>query len=95
MGVTCRVAPAEHKYICTREVTVTDEEITNILTQENEEFKAFFEEHSSLKAKLAEIKEKVHLTPEEELEKKDMQKLKLAKKDKMAEMVREYKQAHA
>ncbi len=74
---------------------MTDDEITKILTEENEEFKEFSLEHTRLKEKLAEFNAKVHLTPEEELEKKDIQKLKLAKKDKMAEMVRDYKQAHA
>jgi len=73
---------------------VTDEEIAKVLAEENDEYKAIGDEHRNLKDKLGEFKSKVYLTPEEELEKKNFQKLKLAKKDRMAEMIREYKQAH-
>lgn len=73
---------------------MTDEEIAKVLAEENEEFRATEEEHRNLKALLNDIQSKVYLTPEEELEKKRLQKLKLAKKDRMAEMVREYKQAN-
>lgn len=73
---------------------MTDEEIAKVLAGENEEFKVVGEEHSNLKALLHEFQSKVYLTPEEELEKKRLQKLKLAKKDRMAEMIREYKQAN-
>jgi len=38
--------------------------------------------------------QKVYLTPEEDLERKKMAKQKLHLKDKMAEMVRNYKKAH-
>jgi uncharacterized protein YdcH (DUF465 family) len=37
----------------------------------------------------------VYLTPEEEIERKRMQKLKLAAKDRMMEMVRRYKVGQA
>jgi hypothetical protein len=73
---------------------VTDDEIAKVLAKENEEYKAAGEEHRNLKALLIEFQSKVYLTPEEELEKKRLQKLKLAKKDKMAALIREYKQAH-
>jgi len=46
-----------------------------------------------LDVQLLEIDKKVYLTPEEELERKKMQKQKLLKKDLMAEMIREFKQA--
>jgi len=44
---------------------------------------------------LAEIDKKVHFTPEEEVERKRIQKLKLVKKDRMAEIIREYKKSHS
>ncbi|KKK71012.1 hypothetical protein LCGC14_2918200, partial [marine sediment metagenome] len=48
-----------------------------------------------LKAKLAELKSKVYLTPEEGIEKKNIQKLKLAKKDRMAALISDYRKSHA
>lgn len=68
-----------------------EQEVVDHLKKENEEFRKLFEEHHSLEGILAEIDKKLHLTPEEEIERKRMQKLKLAKKDKMAEFIRVFK----
>ncbi len=68
-----------------------EEEIIEILKRENEEFRKLYEEHRHLDALLDDMNKKPYLTPEEEIEKKRMQKEKLYKKDKMAEMIREYK----
>ena len=38
---------------------------------------------------------KVYLTPEEEIERKRIQKLKLSRKDRMAELIRDYKKNHS
>lgn len=72
-----------------------EQEIAEILLKENEEYKKLGDEHKSLKEALAEIDRKVHLTPEEEVERKRIQKLKLVKKDRMAEIIREYKKSHS
>ena len=74
---------------------MSDEEIKEVLGRENEEFKTLQEEHQSLKAGLTKLKDKVYLTPEEEADKAGMKKLKLAKKDRMAEIISDYKQSHA
>lgn len=74
---------------------MSEEEIVSMLESENEEFKVLHEEHKILKAKMDKIKSKLHLTPEEELEKKNIQKQKLAKKDSMAKMIRDYKATNA
>jgi len=71
-----------------------DEEIIQLLLKESEEFKKLEQDHKNLKGMLAEIDKKVYLSPEEEMERKKIQKLKLSKKDKMAELVREYKKSH-
>jgi len=68
-----------------------EEEIIEILKKENEEFRKLYEEHRQLDSILDEMNKKPYLTPEEEIEKKRMQKEKLYKKDKMAEMIRQYK----
>lgn len=70
-----------------------EQEIVEKLLKENQEFRKISEEHHSLDVQLIEIDKKVYLTPEEELERKKMQKQKLLKKDLMAEMIREFKQA--
>lgn len=71
-----------------------EDEIAEFLRRESEEFKKLAEEHKSLDLLLTEIDKKVYLTADEELERKKIQKLKLSKKDKMAEMIREYKKNH-
>ena len=72
-----------------------EQEIAEILLKENEEYKKLGDEHKNLKGVLAEIDRKVYLTPEEEVERKRIQKLKLTKKDRMAELIREYKKSHS
>ncbi len=70
-----------------------EEEIVEVLKKENAEFKKLTEEHRNLEELLAKIDNKRFLTPEEELERKTIQKKKLLKKDKMAALVRAYKKA--
>jgi uncharacterized protein YdcH (DUF465 family) len=70
-----------------------EQEIREKLLKENEEFRKVSEEHHKLDVLLAEIDKKVYLTPEEEVERKKLQKQKLLKKDLMAGMIRELKQA--
>lgn len=41
-------------------------------------------EHRDLKARLSELNSRLYLSPEEEVERKTIQKLKLAKKDRIA-----------
>lgn len=68
-----------------------EEEIVEVLKKENAEFKKLTEEHRNLEELLAKIDNKRFLTPEEEVERKTIQKKKLLKKDKMAALVRAYK----
>jgi uncharacterized protein len=70
-----------------------EREIVEFLKQENDEFKKLSEEHRSLDVLLAEIDSKRYLTSEEEVERKKLQKQKLLKKDRMAELVRDYKKS--
>ena len=70
-----------------------EREIVEFLKQENDEFKKLSEEHRSLDVLLAEIDSKRFLTSEEEVERKKLQKQKLLKKDRMAELVRDYKKS--
>ncbi len=72
-----------------------EEEIIEALRMENEEFRRLDEEHKNLEHLLSEIDRKVYLTTDEEVERKRIQKLKLIKKDRMAELIREYKKSHS
>ncbi|GAB4417937.1 MAG: DUF465 domain-containing protein [Thermodesulfovibrionales bacterium] len=72
-----------------------EEEIVEILRREDEEFKRLDDEHKNLEHLLSEIDRKVYLTADEEVERKRIQKLKLIKKDRMAELIREYKKTHS
>lgn len=47
-------------------------------------------EHSELKARLSELNNRLYLNPSEEFEKKTLQKLKLAKKDRLAALLVSY-----
>ena len=70
-----------------------EQEIAEILARENEEYKKLGEEHNNFEKTLAELDKKVYLTQEEEIERKRIQKLKLSRKDRMAEIVRDYKKS--
>lgn len=74
---------------------MVEEEIMAALSAQNEEYRVLSTEHKELKDKLNKMNTKVYLTPEEELEKKTLQKLKLQKKDRMAEMLREFKETQS
>jgi len=59
------------------------------LVEKDPEFKALVQEHRMLDEKLKEFGRKVYLTPDEEIERKRLQKLKLAKKDRIAQRLSE------
>lgn len=69
-----------------------EEEFAEVLRKENEEFRRLDAEHRKLESALAALDKKFHLTADEEVERKRVQKLKLSKKDRMSELVRTYKQ---
>ncbi|MCE3225390.1 MAG: rimI, partial [Nitrospira sp.] len=62
--------------------------ITDRLRQSNTEFRALEESHHRLDAELADLQRRHVLTPAEEVLKKQLQKEKLATKDRMAELIR-------
>jgi uncharacterized protein YdcH (DUF465 family) len=76
-------------------VEVSEDVLVARLRTEDPEFQKWEEEHHKLESTLASIDSHVYLSPEEEVERKRIQKLKLAAKDKMMEMVRRYKVGRA
>ena len=68
-----------------------DEEIAKILRKENEAFRREMETHERYEAILEEFNRRPHLTADEEMERKKIQKLKLAGKDRMFRMIETYR----
>jgi uncharacterized protein YdcH (DUF465 family) len=63
----------------------TQDEKLAALAEQDPELKSLVQEHRSLDEKLKEFDRKVYLSPDEEMERKKLQKLKLAKKDRIAQ----------
>jgi len=62
------------------------------LLPEHEELRRLWEEHLEFENRLAEFNKRLYLTDEEALEKKRIQKLKLAGRDRMERILDEYRQ---
>jgi hypothetical protein len=69
----------------------TDEELIKTLVDRDPELKQHYQEHVALERQLAQFQGRTHLTPEEEVEKKRIQKLKLAGKDRMMDILSRYR----
>jgi hypothetical protein len=64
-----------------------DEDLIKTLLERDPELKQYYEEHVALERQLVAFQGRAHLTPEEEVEKKRIQKLKLAGKDRIMEIL--------
>jgi uncharacterized protein len=71
---------------------VTDDRIADQLRQSSQEFRELETSHHKLDAELAGLQKRHVLTQQEEILKKQIQKEKLAKKDRMAELIRLYRE---
>jgi uncharacterized protein YdcH (DUF465 family) len=69
-----------------------DEHAIVSLLDKDPELKRFYDEHRELEQKLAEFQHKIHLTAEEEVEMKRIQKLKLIGKDRIMEILGRHRQ---
>jgi uncharacterized protein YdcH (DUF465 family) len=74
---------------------VKEEQAIVSLLDRDPELKRFYEEHREFEKKLAEYQHKHYLTPDEEVEMKKIQKLKLVGKDRMMEILERHRQAGA
>jgi uncharacterized protein YdcH (DUF465 family) len=74
---------------------VSEEALRAKLRTENAEFQNLEQEHRRIDRELMNFEIHVYLSPEEELERRRLQKLKLAAKDKITEMIKRYKTGHA
>jgi len=74
---------------------MTDDRIAELLRASSIEFRQVETAHHRLDAELAEMHKRHVLTPQEEVQVKQMHKEKLAKKDEMARMIRTYREQQA
>ncbi len=74
---------------------VKEEVLIAKLRTENPEFQKWEREHEKLEASLTSFETHRYLTTEEEIERKRIQKLKLAAKDRMMEIIRRSKVGQA
>ena len=68
-----------------------DEELILSLLDQDAELKQHYEEHLELERQLAELNRRLYLTPEQEIEKKHIQKHKLQGKDRIMEILDRYR----
>lgn len=71
---------------------LTDAQIAEALRASNDEFRELEAAHHRLETELQEILKHRVQTPQEEMMRKQLQKEKLAAKDKMAELIRQYRE---
>ncbi len=67
-----------------------DPELLQKLNSENPEFQELHNQHLSLKSRVEDLNKMSFLSPEQELEKKKIQKQKLKGKDRMAQIINEH-----
>ena len=68
-----------------------DEEIIERLVPENDELRRLVKEHRDFENQLAEYNKRLYLSNEENQEKKRIQKLKLAGRDRIEQILSEYR----
>ncbi len=68
-----------------------DLELIRKHVEENEDLRKLWEEHLELKSKLEEFAEKKYLSTEDEMRRKQLQKLKLAGKDRLMDLLDSYR----
>jgi uncharacterized protein YdcH (DUF465 family) len=70
-------------------------DIQRILSNEDEEFRTWLEEHHTCESRLIELAAMAQVTTEEEMEEKTLKKRKLFLKDQMAAKIRTWESSHA
>ena len=68
-----------------------EQSLVQKLCEENPRFRKLHEEHILFEKKLEEYDDQVYLTAEDELDRKKVQKLKLAGKDEMENILRDHR----
>ncbi len=69
----------------------TEERLIQRYIDQDEELRKYVEDHQQLEAELEEYNRRIYLTPEEELDKKKLQKRKLLGKEKIFQILAKYR----
>jgi len=69
-----------------------DELLISKYIKNDDELRKYVEDHKRLEKELEQFNKRVYLTPEEEMEKKKLQKRKLLGKDRIHEILSKYRQ---
>jgi uncharacterized protein len=69
-----------------------DEELVKALAPEHAGLRRSYERHAQLKAEVEELTARPHLSTEEEMHRRELQKQKLAEKDRIARLLDEYRE---
>ena len=70
-----------------------EEQMIASVLDRDPELRKYYEEHREYEKRLVDLHDKGYLSPEEEMEKKRIQKLKLVGKDKIMEILGKYRPA--
>jgi len=70
-----------------------DEALIAEVTKDHEELKKLWEEHLEYKEKIAELDRRPYLTPDQTVERRRLQKFKLAGKDRIEEILAPFRHA--
>ena len=70
----------------------TPQDLVQQLFDANPRFRLLYEEHHLLEKELKKLDQRPYLTPDEEMERKKVQKLKLAGKDEMERILNQHRQ---
>jgi hypothetical protein len=71
----------------------TDEVLIERYIQQDGELKRYVEDHRKLESALEDFNKRIYLTPQEEIEKKKLQKLKLVSKDRIYAILAKYRKS--
>lgn len=71
------------------------QDVKGLLLQQNDQYRQLFEQHHQLDHRLHELTDKPYLSPPEQLEKVTIKKRKLALKDRMEAIAREFRQSNS
>jgi uncharacterized protein YdcH (DUF465 family) len=69
-----------------------DEQLILTLLDRDAELKRYYDEHLDLERQISTFQQKGYLSPDEELQKRRLQKLKLAGKDRIMEILARYRE---
>ncbi len=68
-----------------------DEELIKTLIAQDEELKRYYDEHLELERQLDDYNRRLYLTPEQDYERKELQKRKLQGKDRIMEILQKHR----